>query len=65
MFDYQVTVNPMKEVRTYIQPFAFGSRIQKLDDIPGFPVTVSKYEGFGRENVEPGDGKIWRGEHAA
>ncbi len=65
MFDYQVTVNSMKEVRTYIHPFALGFQIQKLDDISGFQVTASKYEGFDRENGEPGDGKLWRGEYAA
>ncbi len=65
MFDYQVTVNPMKEVRTYIHPFALGSQIQKLDVISGFLVTVSKYEGFDRENGEPGDGELWRGQYAA
>ena len=65
MFDFQTTVNPMKEVHAYIQSFALDSLIQKLDDISGFTIILSKPGGFGRENIEPGDRKIWRGEHAA
>jgi hypothetical protein len=71
MFNFQFAVKPMKEVRAYIQPFALSSLIQNLDDIPGFPLTVSGCEGF-----DPGDGKVyvidglkdgefWRGRYAA
>jgi hypothetical protein len=76
MFNFQSLVNPMKEVRAYIQPFALGSLLQSLDETPIFSVTVSEHEGFGRKNIEPGDGKvyvidgskdgrIWRGGYAA
>jgi hypothetical protein len=41
MFNFQSAVNPMKEVRAYIQPLALGSLLQNLDDIPDFPVTVT------------------------
>jgi hypothetical protein len=65
MFEFQSIVNPMKEVHPYIQHFTVGSQVQKLDDIPSFPITLNKYEGFGRENIEPGERKNWRVEHAA
>lgn len=76
MFNFQSAVKPMKEVRAYIQPFALGYQLQNQEDIPDFPVTLSEYEGFGRKNVAPGDGKvyvidglkdgkIWRGGNAA
>ena len=76
MFNFQSAVNLIKEVRAYIQPFVLGSLLQNLDDIPDFPVAVSEYEGFGRKNVDPGDGnayvidglkdgEIWRGGNAA
>lgn len=66
----------MKEVSTYIQPFALGSLLQNLEDISCFPVSLIEYKGFGRKIAGLGHGKvsaidvfknkeIWKGGYAA
>lgn len=55
----------MKKARAYIPHLVPGSSLQIVADIPGFPMSVNKCEGFGSENVELGKGNIRGREHAA